>query len=429
MANTMNIRTFELGNLWAEASNQLNGFVKTIKLTTRTFSMLGPDGEAYFGRSAASILNKNVEFTGDESNPNRIYLGNHEDIEQETNGVINHTPGTRLRVLRPGCRGDQNHNNAANFGMFMNFMNNPTNNHTAFGVNQSSSTLNYAPNLGIPESAFPTPNPIGSPEEQSVTTTSSIDGHIRNNNNNEDVVKQPPNAFVRFRTAHCRRLRQENPKMHQSEISASAKEAWLNMPAPEKARLNAEAAVDMEEFKRLHPNHFRDRAAKRKQMPKQPGQSRYKRQKTAQSSPTQHTEQNMVDQAAVHEMGLLQEPQPSVPNVEIVPVQGGNVDETQYEQPNHTNNVDTAHVPNAEIVPAQDIDAGEIQYEQPNHTSNADVAHVPNNDTPNNQEQPALIEGFEQNMFRFPDEGLANFSFEDFLNLDNFEENLENGTK
>ncbi|KAI0540333.1 hypothetical protein GGR58DRAFT_460951 [Xylaria digitata] len=157
MANNIDFRAFELRNLWAEASNQLNGFVKTIKLTTRTFSMLGPDGEAYFGRCSASVLNKTTEFVGDESNPNRIYLGNPSDIEKETNGVINYALGARLRVLRPGYSGELNYINPADFGTLMDNTKNTMSNHVAVDTSQC-----------------PTTNPTTPSDAQSQVTTQSV---------------------------------------------------------------------------------------------------------------------------------------------------------------------------------------------------------------------------------------------------------------
>ncbi|KAF2965261.1 hypothetical protein GQX73_g8315 [Xylaria multiplex] len=155
MANNIDFRAFELRNLWAEASIQLNGVVKTIKLTTRTFSMLGPDGEGYFGRCSASVLGKNTEFIGDESNPNRIYLGNPSDIEQETNGVINYTLGQRLRVLRPGYSGELNIS-PTGFGTSMN----NAKNHVAVNIGQRPATNNPttpsdAQSQGTSQSASP----------------------------------------------------------------------------------------------------------------------------------------------------------------------------------------------------------------------------------------------------------------------------------
>ncbi|KAI0423134.1 hypothetical protein F5X98DRAFT_382438 [Xylaria grammica] len=110
-------------------------------------------------------------------------------------------------------------------------------------------------------------------------------------------------------------LREKFPKMHQSAISASAKDEWGKLPARQKERLNAEARLDLEEFKKLHPNHFKDRAAKskRKAALNQSNQGQPKKQKNAHSPPQPppqpHQNQPLIaDQAPTYQMEMVQPP-------------------------------------------------------------------------------------------------------------------------
>ncbi|KAI0423135.1 hypothetical protein F5X98DRAFT_369147 [Xylaria grammica] len=172
MALNMDFRTIELENLWTEASTQLNGFVKTIKLTIRTFSLLGADGEAYFGRRAALLLKKATEFIADVSNPNRIYLGNAEDIEHETHGVINQPLGARLRVLRPGYGGQMNNNSANHVGMWINSINQPLDHHMMFNAGQHPTIKNTTTQYGTGNQIYST-----SPSQMSSTHSLDITPH------------------------------------------------------------------------------------------------------------------------------------------------------------------------------------------------------------------------------------------------------------
>ncbi|KAF2965260.1 hypothetical protein GQX73_g8316 [Xylaria multiplex] len=336
----MDFRRVELATLWAEASIQLNGFVKTIKLTGRSFGMLGPDGETYFGREAATLLGKNTEFLGDASNPSRVYLGNPIDIERETNGVIHEVPGSRLRIVRPGIGGGPTHKNAANYlGISMTGMNEQlTFNASGHHASNNPMTPVSARSQGSPGSSFQIPG------GQSASATSGDDGEGLQTNR-ENNVKQPPNGFVLWRMEYSKMLRQQNPNLHQTVISSMSKEAWAKMPKSEKKALCERAQVAMEEFKKTHPDHFKDRAAasKRRKAQNQDDQSRPKRQKTTQKlpaqqpqqpllSPVQQMQDQIVYQAPMDQMEMIQ-PQLSAGKEKVMQIQDNNGSQIQEEQP------------------------------------------------------------------------------------------------
>ncbi|KAI0423133.1 hypothetical protein F5X98DRAFT_369145 [Xylaria grammica] len=410
MASNTEFRSVELALLWAEASVQLNGFVKTIKLTGRNFGMLGPDGEAYFGRESATLLTTNTEFVGDFSNPSRVYLGNPTDIEQETNGIIDQFPGSRIRYVRPGARGSLIHKNAG----------------------YHFETAVQTPTMNNPM------GPIGSPEGQSASTSSYND---ESQTTKEEGVKQPPNAFFRFRTSYSKMLRQKDPNMHQSAISASAKEAWKNMPKAEKQKLLDEAQADLDEFKKLHPNHFKDRAVKRKNNVRGEDQDQPKRQKASQGLPIQNPPREMAYQDPVYQMALIQ-PLQSIGDGNVTQAPNNNniinsLDNDIIQAPN--NNViqtldnEAVQAPNNNI--AQSLDdntvkapgdnVAQLQYEQLDGAGNVNATPIGGDEPSSGQENEKALAPVEGPSF-VPDGITGDFSFEDLLNFDcNFEDDFE----
>ncbi|KAI0097024.1 hypothetical protein GGR51DRAFT_566817 [Nemania sp. FL0031] len=122
-----NSREVELAGRWTDASIQLTGFVKTIKMTALAFGSLGPDGEAFFKQRATSMSIQSAEFVHDDSEKNRIYFGNPADIAQETNGSIYWAAGTRLLSLRPSYDHRLTLSNSTNYsGVNTNNINNPS---------------------------------------------------------------------------------------------------------------------------------------------------------------------------------------------------------------------------------------------------------------------------------------------------------------
>ncbi|KAI0097026.1 hypothetical protein GGR51DRAFT_578509 [Nemania sp. FL0031] len=267
MADAMHPRTMELAGRWNEASTQLTGFVKTIKMTVLAFNTLGPDGEAYFKEQAGLLSICFPDFIIDESNQCRIYFGNPIDIQQETNGVIYHAGGMGLPVLRPGYNPERSTNlqRASDAGQY------------------------FTMNNGM--------KPVGDPEEHT---------HARKGKgkaiDKTEVVKQPPNGFVRFRSFYAENLRKQNPEMHQSTISGLAKDKWNGMPAEEQEPWLTEARAEMEQFKAKYPGYFKERAAramKRKQALGPESMNQPKKQKTITPSSELQTQEQMTSRFAV----------------------------------------------------------------------------------------------------------------------------------
>ncbi|KAI0448930.1 hypothetical protein F5B21DRAFT_509669 [Xylaria acuta] len=216
----MDNRSVELYMRWQEASAQLNGFIRTIKLTRTTFDTLGPDGKAYFQHHATILLAIHTDFFADASNPNRIYLGNPTEIEQETRGKITWFYGIQLPIIQPGT--------------LIDFHSEP-------------------------------------PHDNNNDHNDGHDGDYDNDNDEDEVedkfiikyngTKPPPNAFLRFRTAQIPILRRDNPRMHETAISGVTKGMWNDMSDDEQAPWYALARSAQEDFKKSYPDYYKDRLA------------------------------------------------------------------------------------------------------------------------------------------------------------------------
>ncbi|RWA11877.1 hypothetical protein EKO27_g3227 [Xylaria grammica] len=102
-------------------------------------------------------------------------------------------------------------------------------------------------------------------------------------------------------------LREKFPKMHQSAISASAKDEWGKLPASQKERLNAEARANPTKQKNAHSPP---------QPPPQPHQN----------------QPPIADQAPTYQMEMVQPPHATFQDVQPTQAPDNQTDQPQQEQ-------------------------------------------------------------------------------------------------
>ncbi|GAP88049.2 putative HMG box family protein [Rosellinia necatrix] len=267
MSDNMNHQNLEFSRRWAEASIQLTSSVKTIKLTIASFLSLGPQGQSHFLHNSQLLLRKATEFIRDDSEPRRVYLGNPDDIEQETSGVISRLPGVTPEV---NLQAVQNHQ-----------------------------------------------APAGHSGEQTIDAVPASDNiEVAGG---KKKLKIPPNGFFRFRISRSRALRAENPGMHQGAISGIVKEEWSAMADAEKIPWLTDARIELDAFKKDNPTYFKDRMLSRKRAREEEEEYRLKRQRVAVSSPAEQSVASMPPPASVP-MPPVQQHQFSMAPQEYVPV-------------------------------------------------------------------------------------------------------------
>ncbi|KAI3320819.1 hypothetical protein HD806DRAFT_537883 [Xylariaceae sp. AK1471] len=280
---------------WNEALMQTDAPNRTIKLTTSAFNGLGDDGEAFFLRQSALLLNTPTEFVSDGSNMGRVYLGNPEEMENTLSSLLLDIPGNRLRTLCaiPEVTAMDNTGIFSNGNDLMAAMNasNGIDEQIMFDPAQYED-LNYpvvqnpsqniqgyssTPQHGIPHVTMPTifsdfRMPMQAPAYPSLSPPTMYGyssaspspsrkrkmlgtAHKDDAIPEQEHVPKPMNAFFIFRRHHHRLVAEQNKKMPNGQVSQVIANMWKSMSKEEKEPWFQQARAVAEEHKRLYPDY------------------------------------------------------------------------------------------------------------------------------------------------------------------------------